>query len=356
MDGACFSIISTVQSEEQLAEMYEEIREHFREGIKIDDLDIVLELNAGLISLDDFNTDVQTVYSCLDFAYEESKIKKHGDLVIFQNELKGENRKQLEKLHEIRASVSKDFKGFYLMYQPVVDAATEKMIGAEALLRWKSPKYGVVPPDMFIPYIESDPVFPELGEWIMETALRDAQKLNQYIPGFVININLSYSQLERPDFADVVWNMVRKLEYSPKQLCLEVTERCRFLDMDLLRNVIVTLRAGGIKVALDDFGTGFSSLGLVKNLPFDTIKIDRSFVTHIEDDVREQKLLNSFTELAGTFGAEVCVEGIETSGMRDIICDYGVHCLQGYYYSKPVTIDELLDKAKSGVDCYAGGK
>ena len=356
MDGACFSIISTVQSEEQLAEMYEEIREHFREGIKIDDLDIVLELNAGLISLDDFNTDVQTVYSCLDFAYEESKIKKHGDLVIFQNELKGENRKQLEKLHEIRASVSKDFKGFYLLYQPVVDAATEKLIGAEALLRWKSPKYGVVPPDMFIPYIESDPIFPELGEWIMETALRDAQKLGQYIPGFVININLSYSQLERPDFADVVWNMVRKLEYSPKQLCLEVTERCRLLDMDLLRNVIVTLRAGGIKIALDDFGTGFSSVGLVKNLPFDTIKIDRSFVTQIEDDVREQKLLNNFTELAGTFGAEVCVEGTETSGMRDILRCYGVHCLQGYYYSKPVTIDELLEKAKSGADCYAGGK
>ncbi len=115
----------------------------------------------------------------------------------------------------------------------------------------------------------------------------------------------------------------------------------------------VTLRAGGVRVALDDFGTGFSSVGLVKNLPFDTIKIDRSFVQQIEQDEREKKLLNNFTDIAGIFGADVCVEGIETTGMCDIIRDYGIHSFQGYYYSKPIPIDELLDKVKSGADCFA---
>ena len=120
----------------------------------------------------------------------------------------------------------------------------------------------------------------------------------------------------------------------------------------MLRNVMVSLRQGGIRIALDDFGTGFSSVGLVKNLPFDTIKVDRSFVQQIENDDREKKLLNNFTDIAGTFGAEVCVEGIETTGMRDIIKDYGIHSFQGYYYSKPISIDELLEKVKEALDIW----
>ena len=159
--------------------------------------------------------------------------------------------------------------------------------------------------------------------------------------------------MEKAGFSDTVWHYLNKTEFPPKQLSLEITERCRLLDMDLLRNVIVTLRAGGVRIALDDFGTGFSSLGLVKNLPFDTIKIDRSFVQQIETDEREKHLLNNFTDLAGTFGADVCVEGVETSGMRDIIREYGIHSFQGYFYSKPIPIDELLEITKNGSECFA---
>lgn len=139
------------------------------------------------------------------------------------------------------------------------------------------------------------------------------------MPDFVINVNLSYSQLEKTDFADTVLLLIRQSGVSPEHLCLEITERCRLLDMELLRNVIVKLRSRGVRIALDDFGTGFSSVGLIKNLPFDTIKIDRSFVRDIEDDELERKLLESFTGLAGIFGPDVCVEGIETFGMCAVI-------------------------------------
>ena len=352
LDGACFAIISTIQSEQELADQYEEVRAHFRKGIKIGDLELYIEVNAGLLSLEDFNVDDQTVYSCLNFAYEDSKVHKHGDLVIFGSDLTGENRRKLEKLHDIRASISQDFKGFFLQYQPVVSAETERVLGCEALLRWKSDKYGIVPPDLFIPFLETDPLFPKLGEWIIKTAIEDTKKISEYVPGVIMNINLSYSQMEKADFADMVWNIINASGVSPKQICLEITERCRLLDMNLLRNVITTLRAGGVKVALDDFGTGFSSIGLVKNLPFDIIKIDRSFVQQIEEDQREKSLLNNFTDIAGTFGADVCVEGIETCGMRDIIQDYGVHCLQGYYYSKPLLIEDLLNRVKNGDNCF----
>ena len=353
LDGSRFGIISTNLSEKDFLDNYEKIRMHFRKGVRLDVYDMVLELNAGMLLLDEFNTDDQTVYSCLNFAYEESKLVKHGDIVKFNNELTDKNRRHFEKLHAIRASIMQDFNGFSMVYQPVVDAMSEKIVGAEALIRWKNDYYGPVPPDMFIPFLEKDPLFPKLGEWILETSLKDAKKLLEYVPDVIINVNLSYAQLEKAGFTDDVWDILKRTGFDPSHLCLEMTERCRLLDIDLLRNIIVTLKAGGVHMALDDFGTGFSSIGLIKDLPFNTIKIDRSFVMQIEQDEREKRLLSSIKDVAGIFGAKVCVEGIETSGMRDIIRDYRVHSFQGYYYSKPVPMDELIEMVKNGPDCFA---
>ena len=353
LDGSRFAIISTLQSEQELADSYEEFRAYHRKGIRIDDMDIMLELQAGMISLDDFNVDYQTVYSCLTYAYQESKLKKHGDLVKFRMDMMGHNRQTLAKLYAIRSSILQDFAGFYLLYQPIVDAATEKLVAVEALLRWKNEEYGVVPPDMFIPFLETDPIFPVLGEWIIETALRDTKKLIEQIPDAIVHVNLSYSQIEKAGFSETVRDILKRTDFSPEHLSLEITERCRLLDMELLRNVIATLRSSGVRIALDDFGTGFSSIGLVKNLPFDTIKIDKSFVQQIETDDREKFLLSNFADLAGAFGADVCVEGVETSGMRNIIRDYGVHSFQGYYYSRPIPMEELLNMLINDNNCFA---
>ncbi len=342
LDGTKFAVITETQTAEEIKKSYDGLRDYFRTGISIEDARVVLELNAGILSLDHFNIDDQTVYTCLNFAYDESKQKKQGDPVEFRNELTGDNRKRLETLYAIRSSISKMFNGFFLLYQPIVDAAAEEMIGAEALLRWKNEEYGVVPPDLFIPVIESDPLFPVLGEWILIQALEDAKKAMAACPQFVINVNLSYSQLERADFADMVFQALKTTGFPAEHLCLEITERCRLLDMDMLKNIVVRLRVGGIRIALDDFGTGFSSMSLVKNLPFDTIKIDRSFIQKIEEDEKERKIVNHFTDMASTFGAKVCVEGIETEGMRDILRGYKIRSFQGYFYSRPVAIEELI--------------
>ena len=141
----------------------------------------------------------------------------------------------------------------------------------------------------------------------------------------------------------MVYRILEDLQYPPDHLCFEVTERCRLLDIDLLKNVTASLKSRGILIALDDFGTGFSSVGIVKELPFDIIKIDRTFVEKVEENQVDRELIKHFSGLASLFGAKVCVEGIETSGMRDILQQFNVGSFQGYYYAKPLELDAFFE-------------
>lgn len=342
IDGTKFAIISNTLSLEEIRKKYDGFRNFFREDFQVDGKKILLEVNCGALTLDKFDFDAQTIYSCLNFAYTESKARHQGEMVVFRNDFNENNRLRIEKLNAIRGSIMRGYRGFYLLYQPVVDAKDESLISAEALLRWKNSEYGTVPPDQFIPLLESDPLFPELGAWIIREAIHAAKKMLAKVPAFVVNINLSYTQLEKPDFVDMVFGILDETEYPPEHLCFEVTERCRLLDVKLLRNVIAKLKARGILIALDDFGTGFSSIGIVKELPFDIIKIDRKFVDKIEEDHIERELIRNFAGLASLFGAKVCVEGVETAEMRDILQKFNVGSFQGYYYARPLPLDELL--------------
>ena len=346
IDGTKFAVISNTLTIEEMKEKYNSFRAFLHEAFVVDGRKVLLDPNCGVLRVDSFNIDSQTVYACLNFAYAESKNLRKGDMVEFHDEVNEGNHERLEKLHAIRASIMRGFEGFYLLYQPVVDAETEQMTGAEALLRWKDDRYGMVPPDQFIPVLEADPLFPDLGEWILREAVLAAKELLRKHPGFVINVNLSYSQLEKPDFVDMVLRVLDELDYPPENLCLEVTERCRLLDMELLKNVVANLKSRGVQVALDDFGTGFSSIGILREVPFGTIKIDRTFVRAIGENGIDRELIRSIVELASIFRAKVCVEGVETESMRDVLKHFHVGSFQGYFYAKPLPLGEVLEWQK----------
>jgi diguanylate cyclase (GGDEF)-like protein len=342
IDGTKFAVISNTLTIAEMREKYNAFRTRLNEDFTVDGRKVLLNLNCGALRVDSFDIDSQTVYACLNFACEESKTLRKGEMVEFRNALSEENHQRLEMLHAIRASITRGYEGFYLLYQPVVDAKTEELIGAEALLRWKNDRYGMVPPDAFIPVLETDPLFPELGEWIIRESILAAKQMLKRIPEFVINVNLSYSQLEKPDFVDRVEHILNMLDYPPEHLCLEVTERCRLLDIKMLENVIVGLKSRGIRIALDDFGTGFSSIGIIKDLPLDVIKIDRSFVKNIENNDTDRQLVRNVVDLASVFKSKVCVEGIETTGMRDILRGLHAQSFQGFYYAKPLPLEQCL--------------
>ena len=346
MDGTKFAVLTSEMTLLELESLYKMLREKHTHDFYVDGKHLSLSLNAGAIVLDNFEITKETAYSCLRYTYYQSKLKKLGELVVFEDTLNDDNRQTVEKINVIRNSITQNCAGFYLCYQPIMDAKNETLKGFEALVRWRNEEYGTVPPMQFIPILEQDSLYNGLGTWILKAAMLDGLDLLKRYPGIIINVNLSYTQIEKHDFVGEVMGLLKETGFPPENLCLEITERCRLLDTELLKNMFGMFRANGIKVALDYFGTGFSSLRVLRELPVDTVKIDREFVKNIENSESDRSTVEFISGLANAFAAEVCVEGVETESMRDFLRNFLVNSFQGYLYSKPITKEEIFNFKK----------
>ena len=337
---------------EDLVNRYNEYRDRLLTRMYVKDIHIAVEICGGAILSNDAGMDYNTVYNSALYALSIAKDENRSEIQVFENDLFNDNTRRLEILNKIRNSINMNFEGFYLCYQPIVDAESGRVSGMEALLRWRDRHYGVVPPNDFIPWLEKDPIFFELGNWILRQAMKDTLEILKKYPEFVVNVNLAYPQLQRPDFKSALNDIISEVNFPAENLKLELTERCRLRDVNMLRNDMIFFKSNGMQTALDDFGTGYSALNLIAELPVDQIKIDRSFVTDIETDISKQSLLKAITTCASELGKNVCIEGIESREMRDYLTsNFTVTNFQGYYYSKPVQIDDLMqwmDEYKPG--------
>lgn len=341
MDGAKFGLVFNNPDEIDVEAVYADIQQLAKQQIVIEGNHIPLTVSCGVVKTDHADTGEYTIQASASYALEKSKRTMHGELVYFQDEFQEYSRTTLELLDVMRQNVVDGCKGFYMCYQPVVAANTGKIIGMEALLRWNSEPYGEVPPGRFIPWLENDPCFFELGNWILERAMTESKPIIEKYPEFIINVNVSATQLERRKFRESVMEILQKTGFPPTNLCLELTERCRAMDMEYLRTEIHFFRSHGIKVALDDFGTGHSSLELLCEFPLDCLKIDRGFVRDIEQNRAAQVVVDSIVQCANGLGMQVCVEGIENEQLRDFIRQYDAYSHQGYLYSRPIPMEEF---------------
>ena len=269
-------------------------------------------------------------------ALEKAKDEEAFELVVFDDEMHESNYKMMELLDAVKAAVRNNCEGFYLCYQPFVSTTTGKIIGAEALLRFRSPIYGEVSPGRFVPYLESHTCFYDLSIWVLKKAIEDTKLLLSENPKFFVNVNMSYSQLEREAFKYEVVSILDEMEFPHENLQLELTERCRNLDLDYLREELQFFRDQRIKVALDDFGTGNSTINLLCELPITCVKIDQTFIRNILNKTNNQVVVNSTVDCAKRLGLNVCMEGVETHEIREFIGQYAASYHQGYYYSRPV--------------------
>ncbi|MFC6803162.1 putative bifunctional diguanylate cyclase/phosphodiesterase [Deinococcus caeni] len=229
-----------------------------------------------------------------------------------------------------------------LMYQPISDVDSGRWVAVEALLRWQHPLLGAVPPGTFIPVAERSGQIYQLGDWALQTALRETQAARALWPEAHVNVNVSPVQLLMPDYAERVLQTLTDLHVSPKLLTVEVTESTVMQDVELACRHLRLLREAGVRVALDDFGSGHSSLSLLTDLPLDTVKLDRSFLREGAPETARGALLRNTIRLARDLQLSTVAEGVEDEAMLALLRDLGCDYAQGYHISRPDHLEDLL--------------
>ena len=233
-------------------------------------------------------------------------------------------------------------KQFILHYQVQVDSQY-RAIGAEALVRWQHPQRGMVPPDQFIPHAEQTGLIVSLGLWVLQEACKQLQKWQQDVltRDLVLAVNVSAKQFHQTDFIEQVQKILADTHINTSRLKLELTESAVLGNIEDTISKMELLRGMGIHFSMDDFGTGYSSLQYLKRLPFDQVKIDRSFIRDLATDANDAAIVQAVIAMTQALNIEVIAEGVETSAQRDFLMAKGCHLFQGYLFSKPVPIAQF---------------
>lgn len=258
--------------------------------------------------------------------------KRHGRnrYAWFENSMEAELRYRSEVENGIRRGIP--LGEFVPYYEQQVDISTGELLGFEMLARWNSPTLGLVGPEIFIPIAEEIGLIADLSESVIAQALQDARAWD---PKLTLSVNISPIQLRDPWFAQKLLKMLVEANFPPHRLDIEITESSLHENIGTVRSLITSLKNQGIKVSLDDFGTGYASLAHLRTLPFDRIKIDRSFVTSLADDEESATIVKAITSLGEGLGLPITAEGIENEDVLAALLEYGNFKGQGYLYGRP---------------------
>ena len=340
LNGMKLAFVMSCASRSEVHDLYDTITHIIKNQLFLNDEQVKLYMAATAIHYECGEEDVSSLLSELDYLIDLSKKEKSGDLVYVDERRDDSPKHRLEVLGAVKRSILNNCEGFYLVYQPQIDY-NGCVSGVEALLRWKDVVHGVVPPNEFIPWLESDISFYDLGLWILRQAMYDGLGLINTAPNLAVSVNISYKQLERESFLDDVLNLLQQTGFPAQNLVLEFTEHCRTLDMNRLQYIVKFFNKHGIRIAADDVGTGYSSLMMLRNVEFDAIKIDQNFIRGMLERARDKVLVNTMIECAHRLNTAVCVEGVETQELMDISRSYEAEFYQGYLIAKPLELNAL---------------
>lgn len=336
MGNSNYVFILRDASREEAAAFLEKIRARLEESVVLENNHFDLKIYASGIILDHYQGEISTVQSKLEYVLGKMRTRRDHKLMFFNDLVQINGDVDLDLMKVIHQSVLNQCDGFYVEYQPVVHAQTGEIVGAEALVRWKKEPYGIVPPGMFIDWLESNPCMYDLGNFVLKQALTDAVEFRKSNPDFFINVNMSAKQLERKTFCGVVMALLKETGFPAGQLCLELTERCRSMPVSVMEEKLLYLKQHGVRLAMDDYGTGSASSSVLLQTPMDEIKIDMSFIRGITDNQTKQALVRSMVDFANKADLKSCLEGVEDEKLQNYLRSFGATWFQGYYYSRPV--------------------
>lgn len=278
---------------------------------------------------------------------------KQADLTMYKAKAAGRNTchffdPAMEIAVRERAALEKDFRTalddqqFLLHYQAQV-TSEQRMIGAEVLVRWQHPQRGMISPADFIPLAEETGLILPLGHWVLEAACKQLAKWagQAEFDALTIAVNVSVRQFRQVDFVAEVLSVLKSTGANPSRLKLELTESLLVDNVENIIEKMFALKAKGIGFSLDDFGTGYSSLSYLKRLPLDQLKIDQSFVRDVLIDPNDAAIARTVVALADSLGLGVIAEGVETAAQRDFLEAAGCHAYQGYFFGRPLALDDF---------------
>jgi diguanylate cyclase len=316
------------------------LREVIRQDFELDGLTLAIESSIGFVTVAEGGHEIDLELRHAELAMYAAKAH-HDGVVRYSPDLEEYNADNLALVTKLRDAIADN--QLLLHYQPQIDPDTGTTIAVEALLRWRHPVHGFVPPDQFLPLAEQTEVIEAVTDWVIATALREVKLVVEQGFDISVAVNASARSIVRDDFGPRVLQALADAGVSPTRLTVEVTETALMTDHTRAMKVLSDLAAGGVGVSLDDFGRGQTSLGYLSSLPINELKIDRSFVTDMDSNQAHAAIVRSMIDLGQNLGMHVVAEGIETADVLGALHVAGCDLAQGFYVARPMPVDQLIE-------------
>lgn len=343
MGGDEFAISYRFEQADQPYQFACKLREVFNAPFNLEDSLAEVDTSIGYSIYPDDASTVVELQKTSDFAMYNAKQSGRMAITAFNQEIANQFEKRTMIERDLPFAIENNELELY--YQPQISLDYDEVYSVEALIRWNHPQRGLISPVEFVGIAEECGLMPALGDWVLNEACRQSAEWNNTQNLSIrVAVNVSVHQITQADFVENVLNAVKRHSLPTEFLELEITESVVMSDVDWIVKCLNRIKDHGIKIALDDFGTGYSSLNQLQALPLDTLKIDRSFISRIDDDsISTRSITATIASIAEIYGLETVAEGIETAQQLSEVRRLGIDVAQGYYYSKPVMKDEVAD-------------
>lgn len=341
LGGDEFVIVTFLTEKDEATRIAEKTLEIFNKEFRVDkEIQLKITGSIGVSVFPEDSKDVDTLIKYADMAMYEAKKNRNGCVQLFNIRLKTEFYENAAIEKEIRYAIENN--ELRLCFQPKVLAKTGEINSIEVLLRWTNSKLGVVPPGKFIPVAEDSEIILDIDKWVIKEAIKENKRMQE--EGFKkvpFSVNISAKNFLSYDIADYIGTVLNEENLEPKYLTIEITEGTLISNVEMVIDIVNSLKKLGVRVSMDDLGKGYSSLSILTFLPIDEVKIDMEFVKGISSNTKKQKVVNLIVELAHELKFNVVAEGVETQEEKDFLQNINCDELQGYYFSKPVEINKL---------------